>query len=554
MSFVIAVLIGALAFLVALAWGVLSRRRSRRGRPSFKRSGVSALGIGEGLVHALISDRGFLRHDTAIHAVHDHDVEIVRDGAAGRFVLHAVEGIDRVADLSDFAMSARRFDGRKNATLVLIGNDAAFGREALSLVGNTRALHVSDSGVVTERGRGFGSAAPRLVIDNALDRMAADLDAGGLPVISRETARSLVTASAYRPPPVRPSRLRGVVTTALTLAMALCFAIQVIITPDSLRGDGAALSVVYRMGGIHQAAVLEGQWQRLLAAPFLHFGLLHLGVNSWAQWSLGGPIEFLIGPWRFLMLWGLSGLGASVTSLVFNETSVSAGASGAIFGLLGAFTTFVFFRKDVLPQPVPSSLRNGVLATLLLNAMISFMPSIDMAAHAGGFVTGALLALPMVRRRDGPSPSAASLRLAVAALVASGVGLTSYLEDAPRTLRAPEIDGVRHIGDLIVALPRGFKVSETRRDGTTIIDADGTPRSPYAVTYRVSEVQPSEEEARRLLPDFSPKSGPAEPSDWIALSRAGISGNRAIEILVETPASCRAEAERLGSTLAKRIR
>jgi rhomboid protease GluP len=347
------------------------------------------------------------------------------------------------------------------------------------------------------------------------------------------------------------------VTSALTVAIVACLAVEVAISRDAFIGEGATLSVVYRMGGIHQPAILAGEWQRLIAAPFLHFGLLHLAMNGWAQWSLGAPIEFLVGPWRFLILWVGSALGASLTSLFFNESSVSAGASGAIFGLLGAFTTFIFFRKDVLPQPVPRALRNGVLATLLLNLMISFIPSIDMAAHAGGFVTGAIMALGLVKRdrTTPPLPARAGrLRLAVAVLVVLGVGVTSLQERADLSLRAPRPDTDYQFGELKLPIPRGFVVSETRTKGLTNIEADPGPASPFSVTFKVSDPQADEAAALRVLHRLRPQPAPVPDSGWIAVSQLGLQNLRAIEIVVTAPASGRAEAEKLSADLARRVR
>jgi hypothetical protein len=279
-------------------------------------------------------------------------------------------------------------------------------------------------------------------------------------------------------------------------------------------------------------------------------------MNAWAQWTLGTPIEFLVGPWRFLALWAGSALGASLTSLFFNGASVSAGASGAIFGLLGAFTTFIFFRKDVLPQPVPRALRNGVLATLLLNLMISFIPGIDMAAHAGGFLTGALMALVVVRReRPSPAPAGAGpLRLAVAILVLLGVGLTSVQRRADLTLEVPEVAGERRVGEVSLPILEGFQVTERRLPGFTTVEIDAGPSSPFSVTYKVGEAQPDEASALRVLPTLRSREAPPSASDWIALSRLGIQGDRPIEIVVVAPASARDAAEKLGTALADRIR
>jgi len=549
-----AILLGLLAAFLGL--GALRRLGTARARPIFQQSHIFAGRLTEGLLHALISDRGYVRTDTRVAGVLGSAVIVERAGACGRLVLSPALGFGRESDLSVLSALAERHRGDRATTIVVIGGGKEFGESAFEATAPVRTLHIDDLGTVREARARFRSSSPRLVIESALDRMAADLREGAFPSLDFETARSLVTdgpAPAARPAPP----LRGVVTSALTLAIVLCFAAEILISPDSFTGAGATLTVVYRMGAIYQPAILAGEWQRLIGAPFLHFGLLHLAMNGWAQWSLGAPIEFLIGPWRFLALWVGSALGASLTSLVFNESSVAAGASGAIFGLLGAFTTFVFFRKDVLPQPVPRALRNGVLATLLLNLMISFIPSIDMAAHAGGFLTGAVMAFGLVRR-DRTAVTAPSrpgpLRLAVAALVLLGVGLTSIQERADLSTRVPELGAEHAVAELRLPIPRDFTVTESRAKGLTTVEAEGGPASTYSVTYKISEPQADERAARRVLQTLHPEPVAVKESDWIAVSQMGTQNLRAIEIVVVAPASCGPQAEKLAADLAARVR
>lgn len=545
----------ALVLLTALlGFRLYSRYAPPRPRPIFEQNHIFAGRLTEGLLHALIADQGFMRVDTRVSGFEGQAVVVDRDGACGRLVLYPALGFGRDTDLLGVRTVAARHAGERSTTLVVIGGGEEFSRRALEAAAPLRAMHVGDDGRLREVRRGFKKAAPRQVVEGALDRMVRDLGDGAFPTIDLGVARSLVTSSDEESARSAPGAFRGVVTTALTVAIVLCFAIEVAISRDSLWGNGAVLSVVYRMGGIHQPAILSGEWQRLIAAPFLHFGFLHLAMNGWAQWSLGTPLEFLVGPWRFLGLWAGSALGASLTSLAVNEASVSAGASGAIFGLLGAFTTFVFFRKDVLPQPVPRGLRNGVLATLVLNLLISFIPGIDMAAHAGGFATGALMALGIVRRDRSEAVRRGPLRLAVAAMVLLGVGVTSIHQRADHAVLVPEIVGEQRIGEVRLPIPRGFLVSVSALPGFTMVEADGAPATPFSVIYKVSDAQENEAAAVRLLPALRSPAAPPGPSDWVALSRLGVQGVRAIEIVVVAPESCRAGAETLGAELAKNTR
>jgi membrane associated rhomboid family serine protease len=132
--------------------------------------------------------------------------------------------------------------------------------------------------------------------------------------------------------------------------------------------------------------VAEGEYYRLVTAMFLHYGLLHLLMNMWALWILGRTLEGVLGPVRFVILYFVSGLGGSVAAYLFTPASLGAGASGAIFGLFAAL--FVVMRR--LGRDTSS-----VLPVLVINIAISFAPGISLAAHLGGLVTGAVLAVAL---------------------------------------------------------------------------------------------------------------------------------------------------------------
>jgi membrane associated rhomboid family serine protease len=130
--------------------------------------------------------------------------------------------------------------------------------------------------------------------------------------------------------------------------------------------------------------VAEGEYYRLITAMFLHYGLLHLAMNMWVLWVLGRPLETMLGPLRFLALYLLAGLGGDVSSYLFSKPNVlSAGASGAIFGLFGAlFFTLRKLRLDT----------SSVLPILVINIVFTFsVPGISIAAHMGGLVTGSII-------------------------------------------------------------------------------------------------------------------------------------------------------------------
>jgi membrane associated rhomboid family serine protease len=138
------------------------------------------------------------------------------------------------------------------------------------------------------------------------------------------------------------------------------------------------------------AGVAEGEWYRLFTTMFLHqrggtFGITHILFNMWALWAVGPALEQVLGRWRYLALYLLSGLGGSVLLyLVGSPGSSAVGASGAIFGLFGAY--FVIGRR--LGGPV-----GPIVVLLVLNLVITFsVPGISWQGHVGGLVVGAALA------------------------------------------------------------------------------------------------------------------------------------------------------------------
>jgi membrane associated rhomboid family serine protease len=149
---------------------------------------------------------------------------------------------------------------------------------------------------------------------------------------------------------------------------------------------GQRLLIDYGMLG---AAIAGGEWWRLVTAPFLHAGLWHVGLNMLALWVLGGSLEPMLGRWRFVAVYLLSGLGGATASYLFSDPGVlSVGASGAVFGLLGAILVALRrLNRDT----------SGVVVLLLVNVVLGFaFPRIDWRAHLGGFVVGAALTVAFV--------------------------------------------------------------------------------------------------------------------------------------------------------------
>jgi rhomboid protease GluP len=154
---------------------------------------------------------------------------------------------------------------------------------------------------------------------------------------------------------------------------------------------------------------LNGEWIRILTCTFIHIGFLHLLLNMWFLWNLGSIAERAYGNLPFLLIYIMSGLGGSILSLWWNPTLVSAGASGAVFGIAGALITFLWLETHTLINDAVRDTRNSMLAFVGYNLFSGFTNSgIDNAAHIGGLAVGlamgALLhrSLGVARPRLGP--------------------------------------------------------------------------------------------------------------------------------------------------------
>jgi membrane associated rhomboid family serine protease len=136
-------------------------------------------------------------------------------------------------------------------------------------------------------------------------------------------------------------------------------------------------------------AVADGEWYRLVTSAFLHFGVTHIAFNMLALYFVGPPLEAALGRLRFSALYLLSALGGSALAYLLTLNALTAGASGAVFGLFGA--TFVVGKR--LNMDV-----RGVMAVIVLNLAFTFVfplissQNISWQGHIGGLVTGAAVA------------------------------------------------------------------------------------------------------------------------------------------------------------------
>ena len=181
---------------------------------------------------------------------------------------------------------------------------------------------------------------------------------------------------------------RTVVTYGLIAVNLLAFvAMMASVYPES----SPSLKTLIRWGANYGPQTLAGQWWRLFSCVFVHAGILHLFFNLWVLRDLGRLVERFTGNFAFLLLYLFAGTLGSIASLYTHPEVTSVGASGAIFGLLGATLAFVVRCRGLVPREVLKALWASGSAFLVFNLAFGVMiPGIDVAAHVGGLVGGFL--------------------------------------------------------------------------------------------------------------------------------------------------------------------
>jgi membrane associated rhomboid family serine protease len=193
------------------------------------------------------------------------------------------------------------------------------------------------------------------------------------------------------------------------ILIAINVVIYVVLVVLSLTGPGldqlggVNLGVLLNAGAQYNKLVAQGQVWRIFTAMFLHFNLLHIGLNMFTLFLIGGVVETFFGKWRYLLIYLGSGIaGGILTYFVMPPETLAAGASGAIFGVFGALGVFYIVNRRALGRYGTGAITNW-LFWLGLNLVFGFsVQGIGIWDHIGGLVAGMIIAallMPKLRRR-----------------------------------------------------------------------------------------------------------------------------------------------------------
>lgn len=217
--------------------------------------------------------------------------------------------------------------------------------------------------------------------DKIIDATGFDLMINVANDINKKTEKeNKVYESIFKP--------KKIVVTNILIAINVIVFLVVFALSGGVLSGGALL----KYGALNSYLVTSGDWYRLITSAFLHGGLLHLLFNMYSLYIIGTQIENFTGKGKYLLIYFVSALSASLMSCVITPNSISVGASGAIFGLLGALVYFGTQYRIYLS----SVIKNQIIPLIVINLLLGFMVSgIDNAAHIGGLIGGVLIAMAL---------------------------------------------------------------------------------------------------------------------------------------------------------------
>jgi membrane associated rhomboid family serine protease len=312
---------------------------------------------------------------------------------------------------------------------------------------------------------------------------------------------------------------------------AVCVALFLL---GALWGRGQDDAILGRLGANIPERVKAGEVWRIFSSAFLHLNLMHLLFNMLALASFGFFLERLLGPSRFLVLYGLSALGGGVASAFLGKHSASVGASGAIWGLMTAGVALALRPRGLIPPLTLAAMKKRAVGPLLINLVYSLQPGIDIWAHLGGGIVGFLLILSGVITRGvepqfgvEPAPAAAAPRTrsrlvdAAAALVCAvllGSTAVALVNGRPWAAGDPPVLHTVALGDsgLQVDLPVSLGDAKiTHQHAATVYSFGSLSNDPMGVEVVVAPIS-APPDASAFLTELGHSIKPPEGATQVA--------------------------------------
>jgi len=216
-----------------------------------------------------------------------------------------------------------------------------------------------------------------------------------------------------------------VVTYALIVVNVLIFVAMLVASSSLIQPSNQQM---IRWGADFGPLTLNGQWWRMITSCFLHFGFIHIGMNMFILFQVGVLTEKLFGSVRFLVLYILAGIGGSLLSLYSHPSSVSAGASGAVFGVYGGLLAFLLVQRGFVPTKLALGIAKSAGIFIAYNIVYGLSsPGTDIQAHLGGLVSGFLLGCVLARPLSPSGQRIYPVRTVLVILCVTAVGYAAFM-------------------------------------------------------------------------------------------------------------------------------
>jgi membrane associated rhomboid family serine protease len=278
-------------------------------------------------------------------------------------------------------------------------------------------------------------------------------------------------------------------------------------TPEVLRRTGALSGEYLVQGGLG--------WARLITCCFVHIGLLHLGVNMYSLWAVSS-CERLWGHAHFLSLYLIAGLGGSCAMVISNPQTIGAGASGALWGIMGAIPIWIISNRRYLPGPLASQMLRQILILLVINIGITYgVPKISASAHFGGGAVGAVTALLLNYRRFG---APLQRRLALLGLVAIPVLCVAAVAEAEKIDPRWQFLRLEQVAQLIESRLESLqrqphKVYSLQEVRDAVADFENARASFYDVIERLRNAGPLRQQALESIQELEKEARRCEAAE-----------------------------------------
>jgi membrane associated rhomboid family serine protease len=375
------------------------------------------------------------------------------------------------------------FSGRQDAVEKLLDKKLAshMTEAARSYWRAVSAQHAGDHAEArTQYRRALGKSRGRArdLVEQAMQAVGQEAPVALSPEVAAEVDRA-EHAPLVRPPHLAPRRRW--ITTGLVLANVIVAGLMA-----WMWGGSQDVGAAVRAGALWGSAVDSGEYWRLAASLFVHFGTLHLLVNMLSLWTLGRWSERMFSSEATAVIYGLSGLVGAFASYLGNSSGVAAGASGAVFGLVGAMLMEVTVHRDRHRAVWQSGLGGSLIVVTAAQLMIGMtVPNLDQWAHGGGFITGAALSLLLSPHAARRIPARAVMAMALALALAGGYAALMVATTSVAHTLGKQALVTRNLEGVELAVPAGWEQSagEELRPGVRGADV-GDPGVYFVLAVR----------------------------------------------------------------------